>query len=172
MMTKKHKYNSGKESSSKENTPQLYAIDRVNPFHVPEHYFESLPTRIQERVVAPKSSFVSILFIWLSRHPKYSLSFIVTAIAIVWLMVFISEPKQLNSFSFNGITIDDILNESPELIYDLDESQIIDVMMVDNDKEVESFFKLDMDTNEGLTDDDLIEYLNDENFETEIFYNL
>ncbi len=153
--------------------PELNKIKKENPFAVPEGYFDSLPTSIQEKIESHShklSIFEQILTLF--KQPKYSVTAVLTiAILIVVMFVFI-KPSEKETPFFSDITIDDIINEYPEFIYDLDESTIIEILYAENGQDTYDFFENDIYTDTTITDDDIIEYLEDENVETELIYNL
>lgn len=172
METKNDKYNSENKNNSKEIATQFSSIEKLNPFQVPDKYFEDLPSVIQEKAAQTEVSVFSSMFKWVSGHPKYSISLGMATISIVLLIVFISQPQNKSSVSFADITIEDILIESPEFIYYMDESEIIDVMIALSDIDLNSFYLPDLETDNDITEEDLIDYLDNENFETNILYNL
>ena len=153
--------------------PELNKIKKQNSFKVPDGYFEELPTAIQEKVLT-KSKGISIFeqFLILLKQPRYSLTTgLAFILIIIGLFVFI-KPADQEFQLFSDITIDDILEESPELIYDMDESIIIEILFAENGQETYDYYENEIYTDTTITEGEIIDYLSDENFETELIYNL
>ena len=90
---------------------------------------------------------------------------------IVALIVFV-KPKVQESIYLSDITIEDVLMGNPELIYNLDESTIIEIMFAETGNDVLNYFDNNIKSDSSITEDDIINYLSDENFDTELLYNL
>lgn len=172
MEMKNNTHNSGNMDNIQKVAPILFEIDKSNPFQVPGDYFEDLPSRIQQNAGAERVSIISRFQSWIYQHPKYSVSYGISLVIAIVFVIFVSWPDHMQSYSFAEITIEDVLEGSPEIIYDLTESQIIDILLVDNEMEVDVFSTIDILFEDSLTREDLIEYLNSESFETELLYNL
>jgi len=167
------KKNKDEYINSKDFASELIKIEKEDPFNVPDGYFEKLANNIQEQVSSrsERIPIIEQILIFL-KQPKYSLAtgFVIVLI-IVGLFVFI-KPADKEIQLFSDITIEDILEESPELIYDMDESIILEVLFADNGDDIYNYFENDVFTDTTISDDEIIDYLIDENIETELIYNL
>ena len=83
-----------------EKAPRLAQMEKINPFEVPDGYFESLPNRIQERIAKqPKQA--RILSIWM---PYAAAACLVAVLSI--LMYTHLQPKE--TFSVANIPDEEI----------------------------------------------------------------
>ena len=172
MSKEKLKYNPAELDSLSNFAPELSKINKENPFRVPKDYFNELPIAIQSKVSKSKQISVWERFIQLFKQPKYSISFAtVAATFIVALALFINPDVQEEDF-ISGITVEDIINEYPEFISSIDESMIIELLFVDNNYDIEDYFNTNIESDSSISEDDIIDYLSDENFDTELIYNL
>ena len=172
MSKEKLKYNPDELDSLGNFAPELSKIKKENPFRVPKNYFNELPMAIQQKVSKSKQISVWERFTQLIKKPEYSITFAIVATAfIVALALFIKPDVQKDEF-ISEITVEDIIKEYPEFISSIDESMIIELLFVDNNYEIEDYFNTNIESDSSISEDDIIDYLSDENFDTELFYNL
>ncbi len=172
MSTEKLKYKPDENNNLQELAPEFSKIKKENSFKVPDGYFDSLPMKIQEKVSEPKTISIWEQLSIIIRQPKYSVSFVfATTLIIVPLIIFI-KPEVQQSLYLSDITIEDVLRGNPELIYNLDESDIIEIMLAEVSKDDPDYIDNNVKSDSSITDEDIINYLSDENFETELLYNL
>ena len=172
MSTEKLKYNHDEINNLQELAPEFFKIKKENSFKVPDGYFNSLPMKIQELVSEPKTASIWEQLIMVIRQPKYSVSFVfATTIIIVALIIFI-KPEVQERLYFSDITFEDVLRGNPELIYNLNESDIIEIMFAEVGSDDSDYFDDNVKSDSSITDEDIINYLSDENFETKLLYNL
>ncbi len=138
-----------KSDNWQEEAPQLAQMEKINPFQVPEGYFDTLSTRIQNRIDAQeKAKFgIKIIPIWI----KYA------AAACLVLSIGISMYLNLNSQK-NNINWDEI-PEQEMVVYlqnnlDEEDTQMIFDRLNDNQKTME------------------IENINEQELETYLYQNL
>ncbi len=172
MSKEKMKYNLDELDNLDELAPGLSKIKKENPFRVPDGYFDKLPNIIREKIIKPNTVSVWEQFFLLLKQPKYSMSLAVATMAIVLaLFVFVKPDGQEDQF-LSDITIEDILRENPELIYSIDESLIIEVLLAENGEDIRDYYDYNIKSDTSISDDEIIDYLSDENFDTELIYNL
>lgn len=172
MSKEKMKYNIDEFDNLEELAPGLSKIKKENPFRVPDGYFDKLPMIIQEKITKTKSVSIWEQFFLLLKQPKYSVSLAVATMAIVIaLFVFVKPDGQEYQF-LSDITIEDILRENPELIYSMDETLIIEVLLAENGEDIQDYYDYNIKSDTSISDDEIIDYLSDENFDTELIYNL
>ena len=169
----KVKNNQDEHIDFKKFAPELSKIKKDNPFKVPDDYFDKLPEAIREKVASVTKK-ISIFeqFLLRFKQPKYSITTGLAFILIVVALFVFIKPADKEIQFLSDITIDDILEESPELIYDMDESIILEVLFADNTDETYDYFESDIYNDTTINEDEIIDYLSDENFETELLYNL
>ena len=172
MLKEKLKYNPDEINNLQELAPGLSEIKKENPFKVPDGYFDGLPMKIQEKVSQPNTVSIWEQLIMVIRQPKYSVSFVFAIVAIIVALIVFVKPKVQESIYLPDITIEDVLRGNPELIYNLDESTIIEIMFAETGNDVLNYFDNNIKSDSSITEDDIINYLSDENFETELLYNL
>ena len=172
MSTEKLKYKPEENNNLQELAPEFSKIKKENSFKVPDGYFDSLPMKIQENISEPKNVSIWEQLIPILRQPKYSVSLaFISTIVIIGFMV-LNKPDISESLYFSDITIKDVLQENPEMIYSLDESDLIEIMLASSDNNVADYFGSNIESDSSITKDDIIDFLSDENFEMELLYNL
>jgi len=169
MLNKNNTYNQA--DKLKELAPKLSEVGKKNPFNVPENYFEELSKNIQSRIDEgiEKKHKPTVKFL-------FSKTQMIVSLAAASVIIFISLLFFLNNESvspdyFSGITIDHILDESPELIEMMDDYLLVDVMITASENLGEENYIDNMDFDSTLKTDDMIEYLSDDEIETNLFYN-
>ena len=173
-MKKKHTHKTSQNKTSQKPVNFLSETKASNPFEVPADYFETLPTQIQERIAETKQvPFFTKLTI-LIKQPAYSVSIAGIAAIIFLAILFTSNPAKDQDFQMPAFTLEEILNSEPEIIYEMSESQLIEALMAccDNDDNAILFPEPTIKKGTNLSDDDIIDYLSEEDFDENIFYNL
>jgi len=167
------KKNQDEHINFEEFAPELNRIKRDNPFMVPDGYFDKLPTSIQEKIESESHKSPNFeQIVTLFKQPKYSVTAGLTIVILIVAMVVFIKPSDKETQFFSDITIDDIIDEYPEFIYYLDESIILEVLFAENGEDTYDYFRNDIYTDTTLTEDEIIDYLSDEKFETDLIYNL
>jgi len=166
------KYNLDEFDNLDELAPGLSKIKKENPFRVPDGYFDKLPNIIQEKIIKPNTVSVWEQFFLLMKQPKYSVSLAVATMAIVLALFIFVKPDVHEDEFLSDITIEDILRENPELIYSMDKSLIIEVLLAENGEDIRDYYDYNIESDTSISDDEIIDYLSDENFDTELIYNL
>jgi len=106
---------------------RLEGIPNENPFTVPANYFERLNSEIQDKVIASKKKegFDLIGLLW---KPKFSLSLITVAVALVIIFKFTANHNVNNDkFAFS---MKEVVNSGE--LNDIDESTIIETLSANN----------------------------------------
>ncbi|RLD61293.1 MAG: hypothetical protein DRJ05_02935 [Bacteroidetes bacterium] len=173
-MKNKNTHNNSKNKTSQGPASFLSGAKATNPFSVPGDYFETLPAQIQERIAEKKQvPFFNQIAIRI-KQPTYSIPIAGIAAIIFLVILFTTNPDKNQDYQMPAFTLEEILNSEPEFLYEMSESQLIEVLMADNDFEdntisfPESLIKNDT----GLSDEDIIDYLSGEEFNETIIYNL
>jgi hypothetical protein len=106
---------------------RLEGIPKENPFDVPANYFERLNSEIQDKVIASKKK-EGFDWIGLLLKPKFSLSLITIAVALVIIFKF-SANHGINNDKF-AFSMKEIVNSGE--LNDIDESTIIETLSANN----------------------------------------
>jgi hypothetical protein len=169
MLNKNNKYNQNDEL--KDLAPKLSEIKKVNSFKVPENYFEGLSQNIQSKIesemqIKDKAKVRSI----------FSRTGLIASLAAASIVIFISMYIFLHNQSenpdyFAEITIENILEESPELIEMMDDNLLVEVMFTANESFGEENYLDYMDFDSTLHTDEMIDFLSEDEMESNLFYN-
>lgn len=63
--------------------PEKLKGDNINPFSVPEGYFENFPTKMQEKISSEQKGQIWILKVFQYVKPQLALSFMIIAFAVI-----------------------------------------------------------------------------------------
>jgi hypothetical protein len=148
--------------------------NRKRTFSVPADYFETLPTKIQERIAVEKRvPFYTNIGIRI-KQPIWSVSISGIAIIILLAILFIPKADKNPDFDNQVFTLEEILNSEPGIIYEIDESQLIEVLIAhsgnDDEQKSDEDFNIKKDT--SFSNDDIIDYLLENGIDESIIYNL
>jgi hypothetical protein len=140
------------------------------PFSIPDGYFDELPNKIN-RKISPEVH-PSLITIFISRISKpivaipSGLAMIIIMVATIMLINQKSETLQYDQ----GLSLNEILEELPYFYENVEEDEIISLLLVENS---ESSFgrSLNPDNIESLSDDELIEYLLEEDVNDDLIIN-
>lgn len=142
---------------------------RENPFTVRDDYFDRLPEKIRERIAADKrpgeNSFVRSLII----RPATA---VIAALIIITLVLgyFLKDKNAASVRENNNLTVDEILTIYPDFFDNTDEDVFIEAYLATSGKNVN--FDNIFETDSSLSTRGILEYLENEDIETESFYNL
>lgn len=159
-MSVNKKYNFDDELEKK--APRLSSIQDKNMFKVPDGYFEEQLIRIKNKISGEETnSFLHMLLNWF-RKPVNSLS--VISISILLIVFFILKQDTMNTDKeiFIGVTLEQVLEECPELIENMDEDIFFDVLFVNSDEGETLFMESQVRSDSSLSGDDILNYLIDE----------
>jgi len=161
-MKAKNKISNHNNEELREFAPTLSKIEKQNPFQVPERYFDTLPTIIQERCIKDKRASLSE---WLQHilSPRI-LAPISAAIVLIIIGInfFISSPTPLEKdalLSLEQLSAEDIYSaiEAGDL-YEIDEYLIVEALIEVEDEGEES-------------DEEIIDYLMENGIELSTIIN-
>ena len=109
------------------NAPGLREMDRKNPFIVPEGYFETLSSRIQDKINAPQSKSVWDKLFQPLQRPTFAYASITIAMLICAGVYFNQKQNRIPAKQIADATInaDDIYDS--DLIYDYDENTLAEL---------------------------------------------
>lgn len=106
----------------KQEAPLLASIPKYNPFEVPTHYFDDLPSRVQQIVSTKKSSTSLIEWLMLVIQPRFVLPVIIT------LFVSFSGIRYLNTISTMPKMEASEEQSTEEELWSIDEGTIMESM--------------------------------------------
>jgi hypothetical protein len=174
MITKKDKNRDQQSIDPGKNDSPLAKLDKKNPFRVPANYFDELPGRIMaKRRHTGKTSVIEGLMPFFS-HPKYQLALVVGSLALVFSVLFIYNPwkADVSDQFLSNITLDDLLRESPEIIAEMENYLFIEILIADQTGEIIYSTGKSLEKDSSLSEEDLINYLKEEEISTELIYEL
>ncbi len=168
IMNKKNTYKSVEEL--KNYAPKLSSLNSENPFKVPDEYFENLSAKINSKISESADSDIDVK---VSRSLFNSK--VIYALAAASITIFISVFILLNRNSsndefFSDITLEQILEESPEIIESMEDYIIVEIFLANNDI-TESIFENEIQNDSVLSTDEIIDYLSDDEIDIELMYN-
>jgi hypothetical protein len=172
---KKTDTHTNQQNKANQKLSKLFSeTNEKNPFSVPADYFESLPSKIQERIAVDKRvPFLTNIAIRL-KQPIWSVSISGAAVIILLTILFFPKTDKTPDFDNQVFTLEEILNSEPGIIYEMDESQIIEVLIARSGNEdkhkPEEGFNIKKDT--SFSDDEIIDYLLENGIDESTIYNL
>lgn len=174
MLHKKEKNNPHEDFNWEETAPTLAKLKKRNPFNVPENYFEKLPIDILLRAShAKKVSFKGIITS-VFHKPAYQIGFAVAAVVIILFALFFDRLDFTKEAVpvLSEISLDDLLLERPDIIEYMDDYYFIETLIARLDQEMSFMQDQGFENDTSLSDDELLDYLSDEDFATDILYEL
>ncbi len=160
MKRKNSKYDSANEEDQV--ISGLSFISKENPFIVPEGYFESLPTKISERIELKREEPFWVKAFQLIKKPAYAAVLSLISIIIV-ASIFIFHKQNTDDTSLlSDITFNDLMNENPELIENMDVSLLIEAYASADNSSVQQYLDNQIDNDINVPQDQLINYLSDD----------
>lgn len=103
-----------------------------NPFSVPDGYFETFPTRIQERIISDQKRFTWAIKLFRLIKPQFALGFIIIAFTIIA----ITSVDFILSKNAGSVIDSDLYTRIIEVdASDFSEQHFIDVLL-DDEKEI------------------------------------
>ena len=170
-MSQKDKSYKGKSIEGLGEMPEMLSgVSKENPFTVPDGYFDRLHVMINERLKEKKENHFYRIVRLMNFKPRLALASagIVTVVLVSLFLISNHSNEVLPDIS--DISISDILYENPDFFNSVEESDILNIFFVN--LEDEQNFLSDLEFSD-ITDDELIEYLSNDDIETdELLYNL
>lgn len=110
------------------NAPGLRGMKRENPFTVPDGYFDTLSSRIRDRINAPQPKTVWEKLFQPLQRPAFAYTCITIAMLICAGVYFNQKPNPVTTKQVAevNITVNDIYNSG--IIYEYDESTLTEVL--------------------------------------------
>jgi hypothetical protein len=145
-----------------------------NPFVVPGGYFDRLPAVIQGKVIDAKEQRRRILPSGLLLRPAYSWALTSVLVGLIIGSVYFFQANKIKKSNSIIITWEDVLKEDPDFVNTVSESMVIDyvlLQMADNGMSGETLDSV-LNNNVQIPDEDLIEYLDNENNLDNLLYEL
>ncbi|MCD4746813.1 MAG: hypothetical protein K8R58_10995 [Bacteroidales bacterium] len=170
------KYKPDEKENLKDLAPNLSKIEKINPFKVPDEYFDNLPTIIQEKINIKQQITLWDRFYQFILRPQYSIAVSLTFAAIVLVIYFTTRDNSNNDNSIlANMTWEEILNENPNIINYFNESMLVEMLISKADNsDIDQSLKTDeaIINDTSISTDDMIEYLMEENYEMSEIYDL
>lgn len=143
-------------------------------FSVPAGYFENLSTNIQERIAKDERIPLFSRIIVHIKQPVWSVSLAGIAVLIFMAILFFPGSNNNPDLKTPTFTLEEILNSEPGIIYEMDESQLIEALAATNENEDISKPGQGIGTksDSSFSDDDIIDYLLENDIDESIIYNL
>lgn len=158
-----HKRQQRFKSSLEDNQQLKHAF----PFSVPKDYFENLPNQIVDRInLATKPSLISLFTNRISQ-PAWTISSLIILIVVVLTSIWVYNTNNNFYHQDQELTLEEVLEEFPYFYDDIDESEIITFLMAENDEAFMDFYFENIHI-ESVHEDDIIEYLFNENIDNEL----
>ncbi len=149
---------------------KLSGLNKNNPFSTPKDYFDELPLRIKERCISNGKKPILKIVLENIFTPKYAIGFSLLFIAILGLsIIFSNQENNKSTNEFMEISWEDVLNNDPFFLDDYSESELITTFISQGDENINL---LNPFSEENIYEEDLIDYLSNEDYEIEILYNL
>jgi hypothetical protein len=154
--------------------PELAKMNKTNPFMVPGNYFEKLPDEIMNKIRIPKRISPSELLYSIFLMRKLNFAIIVTGIILILAILIFNKSGDIsaNNQFLSNITLDDLLRENPEIIEYMDETLIVETLFAGSDQVIDFNSSNEFENDSSISEDDLINYLSDEEIATELMYEL
>lgn len=170
-MTNKKKMNRANGNKNEKNSLLLKNMSKENPFQVPDKFFESQRLKILDRIEQEKkeeskekknSSLINF---------RYAIGIAGIAATVLLFISLFRSGNEENLELYQDITLEQLMEEAPELLYSMDENEIVDILFSESDFSVHEVF-----SNETLLDSDtyeegIMDYLIEEEISTELLYN-
>ena len=170
MNNKKNIYEEDVKKELENLSEKLSGLNKNNPFSTPKDYFDELPSIIKEKCISiDKKPFFKIIFENFIL-PKYAIGFALLFIAILSVsIIFLNQGNNSSTIEFAEITWEDVLKTDPHFFDDYSESELITTLVSQTNGNMNL---LTPSSEENISDEDLIDYLSNEDYEIEILYNL
>jgi len=172
MLKENKKYQTAKKGN-KEAGEFLASAGRSNPFSVPEGYFDQLHDRIMEKTGASRTVRFSVEhphFIF--RHKALAMAVAAGILLIIAWAVFVPgnvEKKDL----IPEVSLQQLLNEKPEYIEDIDEDLLIETLLAGNENALVNFnFDQNIDADSSIKDEYILDYMIEEEMSDDFYKNL
>lgn len=115
----------------KNDAPKLHNMDKKNPFVVPEHYFETLSSRIQDRIALENKQPQWMKIIKSLLLPKVAIPALACCLMVGVGIKYLVKPAAITVTEETAITYDEL--NSTEYMNMLDEEQIVTALAEEKD---------------------------------------
>jgi hypothetical protein len=150
---------------------ELKGVTKSNPFKVPDNYFEKLPVEILQKI-KPAKEIPESISIFSNR--KFAFAAVITGLLIIFGVIYFNKLGELtdkSQFTYS-ITLDDLLNESPEIIESIDENTLFETLFAGSDQAFNYSAEDEIEIDSTISRDDLIRFLSEEEISNELLYEL
>ncbi|MCD4736586.1 MAG: hypothetical protein K8R53_11120 [Bacteroidales bacterium] len=173
MNKKKHKSDLNEDLNLRDSAPELSRIKKENPYEVPDGYFDTLHVSIQERIKEKTGWNPARLLGYFFRRPVRLVLVTVLFTGIVLAFFVFRTSENNNNMLYVDMTWEELIYSDPGLIYNIDDETIVELYVAAEGSEV------DLDTYEtgilndtNITEEMILDYLNDQDISTELIYEL
>ncbi|MEO8148466.1 MAG: hypothetical protein ABI723_12550 [Bacteroidia bacterium] len=125
----------------RKDAPKLFGMEKKNPFEVPDGFFDSFSSKIQDKIAAEKKQSVWSLIYQNITRPKVAIPVLASVCIIVVGIKFLYTPGSINRNDEVAITYNDLSQSA--YLDDIDESVLTDALnqttsTVNSDSKTES----------------------------------
>ena len=155
---------------------KLPSVNKTNPFIVPDGYFEEFPSSINEKInkQTGRSSSLTQKAIRLQTVTKLAWAASIIILGLVGAYLLLYQVGDDKSFATDTYTWEDIFDAKNYMISEFDENQFVDAIIYDelyqDNTNWENYNALN--GSEGLSNDDIINYLIENNYPIDIVYEM
>ena len=114
------------------NAPSLRGMKGKNSFTVPDGYFDSLSSRIQDKINAPQPKTVWEKLLMPLQRPVFAYATITIAVVSYAVVYFSQTPVVTKQIAETSITADDIYDSN--IITDYDETLLAEALIITSDE--------------------------------------
>lgn len=157
----------------------LENIRKDNPFKVPADYFESLPDIISERKMKVETGKLkSTTFLLQKVRPAYYIAAVLIILIATTMFIFKSQLFTNSNNALAELSWEEVANDNYFIYTDIDVYSLIETLVYTTDDiAITNSINLSgeeypAENDSNLSSDDIIEYLIDENIDTEEIYEL
>lgn len=175
-MSDKKNIKSMEAHSPEKDTFKLPPVKKANPFIVPDGYFEEFPSSLNEKInkQAGQSNNLTQKAIRLQAVTKLAWAASIIILGLVGAYLLLNQHHDDKSLLTETFTWEEIFETRNYMISEFDENQFVDAIIYDelyqDDTNWESYNALN--GSEGLSGDDIINYLIESNYPIEIIYEM
>jgi hypothetical protein len=172
MKNKKEIFESTENDSLEELAPTLSSHGNREDFKVPEGYFEKLPSEILLKISQHRNASNTRKVIAIFRQPRYAVAAVLIVMLVVAAAFFFRKSVDVTQVTLTDFTLEDIMQENPDLIESIDETLLLETLASGSAEGLSNYLDSTAIINHNMTDDEIRDYLDDENLNTGILFDL
>jgi hypothetical protein len=156
-----------------ENNPfEAYGISKQNLFSVPEAYFDRLPVKIREKISAEPKPAISKYFLKWKFKPGYSIAAVSVFVVLIAVVVFFNSDQEASRNGFADLTVEQVVSEEPGILEYTNDYLLFDMLYSMSESEIDEILTAENGFETDMTNEEIYNYLTDEELSSELFYNL